>query len=607
MRRLSIVLLVLNICVILFTVSGILSLNAAYDPALSQPVVWGIVFSAMIYFVVMYAARPRLGSRIIASTAVVGATLLAFLFVTQFKYGNYEETPAVLRRLGEMTSVLHYLKLGYINANSAATFLEMLLPICVGLAIGTHKLKGLRYLLLVCALLMAYAILLTASRGAWIGLTVSGLGWSIVYLLRRTTRRRAIVYSIVLVVLAAAGVAALVMLVPRVSVLASTVQAFNDRLTLYRNTLYLIGDYFFTGIGPGTTFAMVYSRFSLMIFVPFLSYPSNLLLAVWMGQGVLGMIAFVGMVVLFYVYALRVLLRAKAGAVFYGATVGVTATFIHGLADARQYLESPWVMPALFFGMALALACGARAIWRAQGEFKEAGILPSPRFLRVPAAVTILVAVLAIGFVAVYNKQLQALWQTNQGTLNETRADDFISLHMDEAERNRLEGLAQDSYQKALTIDADLPNANRRLGNLLVSQEKYTDAIPLLEKAAEQETTNPAAIKGLGLAYTWSGRTDDAAKTFLHLQDSDVMSQELITWHQFRTEQGRFLLAAYALETAILMDDFQSQPNFSVWVLIAEDYRKGGNTERARGWYERVLEQDPDNNEARQGLAAISA
>ena len=45
---------------------------------------------------------------------------------------------------------------------------------------------------------------------------------------------------------------------------------------------------------------MVYARYGLLIVVPFLTYAHNLPLAVWLGQGILGLVAITGIVVVFY-------------------------------------------------------------------------------------------------------------------------------------------------------------------------------------------------------------------------------------------------------------------------------------------------------------------
>ena len=146
---------------------------------------------------------------------------------------------------------------------------------------------------------------------------------------------------------------------------ASLAGVTSSRFEIYRNSLMLAGDYLFTGIGVGDTFAMVYSRYSLMIFVPLFTYTHNLFLAILLGQGIFGLVAFIIVMLTFYLFVVRVLWVVRITEIeplFYGALIGVTATFVHGLTDARQYVESPFNLPLLFAGMALTVACGINAL-----------------------------------------------------------------------------------------------------------------------------------------------------------------------------------------------------------------------------------------------------
>jgi tetratricopeptide (TPR) repeat protein len=155
-----------------------------------------------------------------------------------------------------------------------------------------------------------------------------------------------------------------------------------------------------------------------------------------------------------------------------------------------------------------------------------------------------------------------------------------------------------------LQTDPDYPNANRRLGNLYVDGASYEQAVPLLEKAYAAEPTYQATTKGLGLGYTWLGRTQEAACVLNKLPDATAMSNELVTWSTFRREQQQDLLAAYALDTATIMSNYQ-QTNMDVWVLLGDLYKSGGNDELAQQWYSRVLDRDPANAAAQERLSTL--
>jgi hypothetical protein len=350
---------------------------------------------------------------------------------------------------------------------------------------------------------------------------------------------------------------------------------------LFLNSLYLAGDYAFTGVGLGDTFAMVYSRYSLLIFVPFLTYAHNLPLSVWLNQGLLGLTALAGTIVAFYVFV-RCAHRAAPPAIFHGAWLGVTATFLHGLTDARQYADSRWVMPMLFVSIGLAVASGRLAIGEAGNRSRS-----------VPRPIAIGIPIILIALIVLFNRSISATWNTNLGAIDETRAE--LAPDLTPPQRAAGYASAEASYRTALASDPAWPNANRRLGNLLVNLDRFDAAAPPLEAAFAQEPGYPAAIKGLGLAYVWIGRTQDAARQFLRLDDPTSMVEELFTWANYRREQDRPLLSAYALETALAI---YPTTHLDVWLLAADMYRQAGQIESARVWYNRVLSSDPNNERA---------
>jgi len=73
-----------------------------------------------------------------------------------------------------------------------------------------------------------------------------------------------------------------------------------DRLDAYRNSIYLIQDFPLTGIGLGEQFAMVFSRYALLLRHPFLSYSHNLYLDLWLEHGLLGATAWLWLMAALY-------------------------------------------------------------------------------------------------------------------------------------------------------------------------------------------------------------------------------------------------------------------------------------------------------------------
>jgi O-antigen ligase/tetratricopeptide (TPR) repeat protein len=602
----------LNCFMLLFAVSAVLGTLPAYDRRLTSTALTAILASAALYFAIAYLTRSWLAVRIVSGVVILASTLLALYFITQFGYQDYPETPALIERFGQATT-LPFRFGGYLHPNAAAAFLGVAVPLGITRALSSRY-TWRKAFWAFCSLIIVYAIFLTYSRGSWLALggataLVIALG-----ILRRLPRRIALAVVGIVVVALAAGLVAIVALgTDNLPFLASTFSTASSRGQLYRNSLYLLGDYPYTGIGLGDTFAMVYSRYSLLIFVPFLTYAHNLPLAVWLNQGLLGLLAFGGVILAFYTLVYRVIRAAEPRRLFHGAWLGATVALLHGLTDAPQYADHRWVMPMLFIAMGLSVA-GARIAVTELDEYEA----PQPIFWRRWIALVAAVVVILVGVLAIFNRPLAAAWYTNLGAIDEARAElapgpgsipDSIgqetsaTVVLTEAERRTYFVSAEAWYRRALESDPAYPNANRRLGNLLVSLGRYDEGVPLLETALAAGPTYGATIKGLGLAYVWVGRLEDAVRTIALHDDPDSIADELNTWGTFHNEQNRPLLAARAWETAQLM--YPDSVSIAMWLLIADTYRTANDADSARRWYERVLEVEPDNQSARDGLAQM--
>jgi len=603
--RLSPILLVMNIALVVYGLTALMSLVTAYDSTLSEATIAAVAVSIIVYFIVVNRLRQLETTPLFAKGLVVAGLIFSLFFISQFSHQHYPETPNIINSLGRLTTFLPNLNV-FIHQNSAATFLELLLPIAMTLFFVSTDLKRKAFWAF-SLLVLAYAFLLTYSRGAYLGLVVAVLlGAAVIGVKQLSGRQAAILIGgiVGVVILLLLGLLALLALESHLPFVASLGDVISTRLEIYRNSLRLAGDYLFTGIGLGDTYPMVYSRFSLLIQVTLFTYAHNLFLAVLVGQGIVGLAAFMIVISMFYLFVVRVLWVVRLAEIeplFYGALIGVTAALVHGLTDARQYVESPFNLPLLFAGMALTVACGINALRAEAFEDRSTNQGRGWGTLRVitAGAVVILVA----GFV-IFNKQVLAAWHTNLGALAETRGDDIIQPNIGQENRNSYIKVAREEYQQALEIDPDFPNANRRLGNLNVSGEAFKEAIPLLEKAYAAEPDYTASIKGLGLAYMWHGQTEKAACLFKNLSDVKAMDDELYAWQDYRHRVQQDLLSAYALETAAIMEDYQ-QPNMEIWAQLGERYRAVGKIEMAQQWYSRALAKDKNNGAASDGLKIL--
>lgn len=584
----------LDLSMLLFALSAILGVWPAYDPDLSIATLIAILSSVTLYFSIARFARSWVVLRTIGILTLLVSSLFGLYVITQYSYLGYQKG-GVIAQFGQLTTLLPNLHGFTPQPNAAAAFLEAAVPLGIGLTLSSRK-TAAKTALAMGTLIVTYAIFLTASRGSWLGLGVTtGIAVALVAL-ARLQRRTAILVVGAGILAIGIGLIAIIALGPdRLPFLASTFSRASDRGRLFQNSLYLASDYGLTGIGLGDAFAMVYSRYSLLIQVPFLSYAHNLPLSIWLNQGLAGLIALAGIVVTFYQLVHRVRRFARPPHLFAGAWLGVTATLLHGLTDAPQYAAgSHWVMPMLFVAIGLAAGSGRLAIVESRPD-------GTSKAWSVPRPIAIGAAIAVIALLIIFSRPALALLDTNLGALEESRAELAPGLTVEQ----RREGFASAGtwYQRALAVDSTQPSANRRAGNLAVELERFEEAVPLLETAFDREPFNPAAIKGLGLAYTWVGRAQEAARMFHRLDDPHGMETELYTWAGYRRQRNQPLLFAYALEAAQAM--YPNSTDLNVWLSIADAYRAVRREDAARVWYNRVLAVEPGNPSALSALAEI--
>ncbi len=535
-----------NLFVLLFGISAILGVLPAYDPNLSARLLAAILGGVAIYFVLSELARSRAALQLVCVLILLVMSAFGLYIIVQFGYMDYTKGGLIVR-LGQATTLLPDLHGFRPQPNAAAAFIEAAVPLGIALTVSSRGTTA-RVLLGAGTVVVLYALFLTASRGAWVALAAAGGIFVALAVLKRLPGR----IALVIVAGGAAGVVVaflgIAVLGPdRLPFLASTFSRASDRSALFHNSLYLAGDYAFTGIGLGDTFGMVYSRYGLLLYVPFLFYAHNLPLSVWLNQGIVGLTAFCGIVGALYLQVARVLRNGHGEPLFHGAWLGVTVMLLHGLTDAPEYSPSSiYVMPMLFVAAGLAAGWGRLAMAETAGK-GPSGVHSVPRGLGIGLSLSLAVAALVVTF----NPPLRATWHTNMGAIAETRGE--LGPGLSEGERARLYASAQDEYLEALAIDAEQSHANRRLGNLLVKLDRFDAAVPRLEAAYRLEPDNPAAVKGLGLAYVWVGKTREAARLFLRLADPPATAMELQWWGFYRSQQERPLLSAYAYETASAM------------------------------------------------------
>lgn len=511
--------------------SALLGLFLVYDPAPGQRTLVALTGMTLLYGFVSRAAGAERRWDAFAGLLTGLCALAALYFVSQAGHIAYDEKIGPIDRAAQwIATLLPAFPFWKPVPNSLATFLEGGFFIALGLAMQERGSRR-RIVWWAAVFALALGLLFSASRGAWLGVLGAGLLWAALHW--KPARGLALFAAATLLgLLAFVWVRGDLYALPEIPVIGKAAGALfirPDRLEVYRHSLALLAEQPFTGIGLGDAFSDIYSRYELLLAVPFLGYSHNLLLEVWLQQGLAGAVAFVWLVAALFTSLLRHP-GFKSDLRFQAACAGLTAALLHGLMDARQY-PSLWTWLPFYFLLGL---CAARLL--------TARPPARPRLsLLLPAACCALF--LAGALVAAWPPA--AAWNANRAALLQVRAD--LDDTLTPEQRSAMRSEAEDRYRLALRSDPASCPIHRRLGLLLLEEDRFAEAIPHLELAYRAAPDHLAARKGLGLAYLWNGDLDRAGSLLAGMPE--IAEQlEGLAWQEYNDfHHDRTALYTYQL------------------------------------------------------------
>src|SRR5262249_53980476 len=149
--------------VLLFLLTGMLSIPLAIDPAIA----WGefsgtFIRGILIFIVIVNVVRTEVRLKALLFLAVATAVVLSIQAINDYRLGLM--TVEGYRAAGRGTGIFG-------NTNDMALYLVTMLPISVAFFFGSRR--PLRKVIhAACAAMMIFGILLSYSRGAFIGVMV---------------------------------------------------------------------------------------------------------------------------------------------------------------------------------------------------------------------------------------------------------------------------------------------------------------------------------------------------------------------------------------------------------------------------------------------------
>jgi hypothetical protein len=409
-----------------------------------------------------------------------------------------------------------------LNSNSFGGTLAMLIPLQIVALWDGRRRARIVALVLVFASLMG--LIVSASRGAWIACALIAWIAAMWFVLERVMpgwqqgRRRLVIWG-ALVVYLALTIGLAVTLTP---LGAWLLNEGGGHWQVARNSFDLVSDYLFTGIGLGA-FTMAYSSYVLLVHVPHTIHAHNLFLDIWLEQGLLGLFAFVSLIIVG-------VLNIPGSRWRFAALASLGVMLIHGLLDDPFYGYGGSTIPFVLIPLGILgreAALTRRRWW--------AWLTPA------------LVGGLAlIGLLVLLLPPTRAMIEANVGALAQTRAELAVYewprySFQDQLRRDGIVDLEPSitHYQNALALDPLNTTAHRRLGQIELSRGAYDVARAHLEMAYKSAPHQSATRWLLGELDALEGNLDQAARWWGGLGTELNPLQTRLWWYEFIGDHER--------------------------------------------------------------------
>ena len=341
-----------------------LSLVISIDPSLSLPKIYGLVLSIALFFVIINLLRnyQRLKLAILALIILGLGTALLGLLVS----------PRMISRLPQLATLF---PLGAtengVNPNTVGGALTFFVPLLTGLLFdgGAYKrvyledqprlrLLAQKLLVLFTLVIVAIVLILTRSRGAYLGSAVGLAAFAI-----WKDRRFLWLIPLLLVVFAAAFFIFAegdLWTIIQVVDTADDAVTLPSRLTTWRGSIHLIQDFPFTGTGIGTYSRLYTNLYTINPFPDQMAtsfHPHNTFLAVAVDLGIPALVLYTALLTSF---ALTIQRSFKYGrsitqVLLMGVACGVLAHQVFGIMDSFLLGTKLGVIQWIFFGIAAAI------------------------------------------------------------------------------------------------------------------------------------------------------------------------------------------------------------------------------------------------------------
>lgn len=431
---------------------------------------------------------------------------------------------------------------GFLQSISVDGLLAVLFPLNTAASIYSWRkdYRNLSVILIIINIGLGVGLLLTSSLTAWMAVFVGLVTWKVLYSLiqKKYFRQIAQLLPLLPILIIAFGILLPVIVDPRNPLVPAISTNLSSRLEISKNTLYLIGDFPFTG-GGLNSFAGLYSQYILIIPHFLFNYSHNLFLDIALQQGILGLTLW-GLIIYLTSSKLTAALLSQdnhmRGHYLFTTAIysSVIIMLVYGIIDDPIY-NSQLELLTLFLIPALAVTVSSKdkSTQKLISRYYKLGIVGT--FL-ITAVIT-----------AILFTPTNAQWMGNIGAVKMAKGElsNWPTDKWDDSSNIASYSDTESDFNRAVVLQADQLTANYRLGLIWMARRDFQKASNYLETAIAEAPEHRGVIKSLGYCYTWLGSYEKAQVLLTQIPESQNELQTYVSWWK---NLGRNDLAANAAE-----------------------------------------------------------
>lgn len=306
----------------------------------------------VVFYATVYYCRERHNTRVLMTALVLLGGLLALTGLLQW--------------LGALPKSwwhrAHFLSSVYVNHNHFAGFMEMILPLSIGLVLAEEQ-ASKKILFTFLAGFMGVAFMLSLSRGGFLSMAMA-LGLLAILLMANKILKKTfwVFFALAFMMFCVIGLFGITPVLDRLQSMKGIHAADNDlsiaqRVLIWKGSVKMIAKHFWFGTGPGT-FEYAFFMFRPKGFISRPGFAHNDYLQLWADCGVFVFFAATALFAILFRKGFKILEEHHSifsRAVGAGCLSALLALAVHSLVDFNFHIPANWIYFSVISGILVSL------------------------------------------------------------------------------------------------------------------------------------------------------------------------------------------------------------------------------------------------------------